>query len=72
MRMFLGVNPTISNWSPSADEFSLTLDNNPIADFVELPDSHLNLKYSNMLLGVIRGACEMVCIISFKLDYVLN
>jgi trafficking protein particle complex subunit 3 len=61
--MFLGVNPTISNWSPSADEFSLNLDNNPITDFVELPDTHLNLKYSNMLLGVVRGACEMVIIL---------
>ncbi|XP_059471254.1 trafficking protein particle complex subunit 3 [Neocloeon triangulifer] len=59
-RMFLGVNPIISNWSPSSDEFSLILDSNPITDFVELPDSHLGLKYSNMLTGVIRGACEMV------------
>ncbi|CAB3366214.1 Hypothetical predicted protein [Cloeon dipterum] len=59
-RMYLGVSPTISNWSPSGDEFSLVMDNNPITDFVELPDSHMGLKYSNMLLGVIRGSCEMV------------
>lgn len=42
--------------------FSLTFDENPLADFVELPDEALagGLWYSNVLCGVIRGALEMV------------
>jgi hypothetical protein len=60
-RMFFGMSPSISNWSPNADEFSLILDTNPLTDFVELPDNLLGyLKYSNLLVGIIRGACEMV------------
>ena len=58
--MFLGVNPTITNWNSSSDEFSLQFETNPLTEFVELPDSCLTLKYSNILAGVIRGACEMV------------
>ena len=33
---------------------------NPLADFVELPEEYRPLCYSNMLAGVIRGALEMV------------
>ena len=58
--MFLGVTPAVSKWSPAADEFSLILDNNPLAEFVELPSGHDNLCYSNILSGVLRGALEMV------------
>lgn len=58
--MFLGISPTISNWSPAADEFSLMLENNPLAEFVELPEEHSNLKFSNIIVGVLRGALEMV------------
>lgn len=32
----------------------------PFAEFAELPDNLLNLKYANILPGIIRGACEMV------------
>lgn len=60
--MFLGISPTISNWSAAGDEFSLMLENNPLIEFVELPESHSNLKYSNIICGVLRGALEMVCI----------
>lgn len=59
-KMYLGVNPSISNWSASGDEFSLNFETNPLAEFVELPDGHNNLKYSNVLSGIIRGALEMV------------
>ncbi|CAJ0940950.1 unnamed protein product [Ranitomeya imitator] len=58
-KMYLGITPTITNWSPAGDEFSLILENNPLVDFVELPDNHSNLIYSNMLCGVLRGALEM-------------
>ena len=59
--MFLGVTPSVTKWSPAADEFSLMLENNPLAEFVELPAGHDNLYYSNILCGVLRGALEMVC-----------
>ena len=58
--MYLGITPSITNWSPGGDEFSLILENNPLVDFVELPDNHSTLIYSNLLCGVLRGALEMV------------
>ncbi|CAH1799918.1 unnamed protein product [Owenia fusiformis] len=59
-KMFLGITPVVTNWSPAGDEFSLLLENNPLTDFVELPDGHSNLSYSNIMCGVLRGALEMV------------
>ena len=42
--------------------FSLTFDENPLAEFVELPEEALEggLWFSNVLCGVLRGALEMV------------
>lgn len=42
--------------------FTLTFDENPLAEFVELPDEALEggLWFSNVLCGVLRGALEMV------------
>ncbi|KAG6814521.1 hypothetical protein H0H92_000047 [Tricholoma furcatifolium] len=42
--------------------FTLTLDENPLAEFAELPEEALEggLWFSNILCGVIRGALEMV------------
>nr|KAG5706861.1 hypothetical protein BaRGS_004196 [Batillaria attramentaria] len=59
-KMYLGVTPVVSNWSPAADEFSLLLENNPLTDFVELPEGHDALIYSNILCGVLKGALEMI------------
>lgn len=59
-KMFLNISPTVTGWSPTVDEFSLLFDNNPLAEFVELPDSCYNLRYSNILCGAIKGALEMV------------
>lgn len=59
-KSFLGVVPTIANWNAKGDEFSLILDQNPLTDFVELPEDHPNLLYSNVICGVVRGALEMV------------
>ncbi|EMD38061.1 transport protein particle complex subunit [Gelatoporia subvermispora B] len=52
-----GANPN----APGAS-FTLTLDENPLAEFVELPEEALEsgLWYSNVLCGVLRGALEMV------------
>uniref|UniRef100_A0AAQ5YSP9 Trafficking protein particle complex subunit n=1 Tax=Amphiprion ocellaris TaxID=80972 RepID=A0AAQ5YSP9_AMPOC len=59
-KMYLGITPSVTNWSPAGDEFSLILESNPLVDFVELPDNHSTLIYSNLLCGVLRGALEMV------------
>lgn len=59
-KMFLGITPTVTSWSAAGDEFSLVFDQNPLAEFVELPNDHNQLWYSNILVGVIKGALEMV------------
>ena len=58
--MYLGIVPKVDNWNISNREFSLIMDHNPLVDFVELPEEHRSLWYSNILCGVIRGALEMV------------
>src|ERR1700760_4166248 len=62
--MFLNITPTVTNWTSDGKQFSLVFEENPLADFVELPDdgrAQDELWYSNILCGVIRGALEMVC-----------
>lgn len=61
-RMYLGISPSISQWSQANDEFSIMIDSNPLTEFVELPDSLAGMNYLNLLPGVIRGALEMVSI----------
>ena len=61
--MFLNITPIIANWTTDNKQFSLLFDENPLADFVELPDdgrAQDELWFSNMLCGVLRGALEMV------------
>eukprot|EP00326_Haptolina_ericina_P021648 CAMPEP_0181201502 /NCGR_PEP_ID=MMETSP1096-20121128/18342_1 /TAXON_ID=156174 ORGANISM="Chrysochromulina ericina, Strain CCMP281" /NCGR_SAMPLE_ID=MMETSP1096 /ASSEMBLY_ACC=CAM_ASM_000453 /LENGTH=182 /DNA_ID=CAMNT_0023291951 /DNA_START=23 /DNA_END=571 /DNA_ORIENTATION=+ len=57
-KMFLGVSAEVVN--SSEREFSLQMSDNPLAEFVELPEQYNQLAYSNMLCGVLRGALEMV------------
>lgn len=62
-KIFLNITPTVSNWTADNKQFSLIFEENPLADFVELPDdgkAQDELWYSNILCGVIRGALEMV------------
>ena len=49
--------------------FTLTVDENPLAEFVELPEEALEggLWFSNILCGVIRGALEMVCLLLIRM-----
>lgn len=68
-KCFLGIVPTVTNWNAKGDEFSLVLDQNPLTDFVELPESHPNLLYSNVMCGVIRGAMEMVSVIKGAMEW---
>ncbi|MCJ1409050.1 transport protein particle 22 kDa subunit [Ptychographa xylographoides] len=62
-KIFLNITPLVTNWSTDSKQFSLIFDENPFADFVELPDdgkSQDELWYSNILCGILRGALEMV------------
>lgn len=61
-KMFLNITPAVENWTADGKQFSLVLDENPLAEFVELPDDRAmrELWYSNILAGVIKGALEMV------------
>lgn len=62
-KIFLNITPTIANWTSDNKQFSLLFDENPLADFVELPDdgrAQDELWFSNILCGVLRGALEMV------------
>ncbi|MCJ1301295.1 transport protein particle 22 kDa subunit [Hypocenomyce scalaris] len=62
-KIFLNITPTVTNWTSDSKQFSLIFEENPLADFVELPDdgrSQDELWYSNILCGVLRGALEMV------------
>ncbi|OCK84836.1 BET3 family protein [Lepidopterella palustris CBS 459.81] len=62
-KIFLNITPTITNWTSDNKQFSLVFDENPLADFVELPDdgrAQDELWYSNILCGVLRGSLEMV------------
>jgi hypothetical protein len=42
-KMFLGITAQVTNWSADGNEFSLVLDENPVTDFVELPDEYSKL-----------------------------
>ncbi|KAK3077464.1 Trafficking protein particle complex subunit 3 [Coniosporium uncinatum] len=62
-KIFLNVTPTVTNWSSDNKQFSLIFEENPLADFVELPDdgkAQDELWYSNIFCGVLRGCLEMV------------
>ena len=71
--MFLGISPTITHSlppPPTANSalvepkmFSVVFDENPLAEFVELPESAAGLWFSNVYCGVIRGALEQLNIV---------
>ncbi|KAI1104350.1 BET3 family protein [Jackrogersella minutella] len=62
-KIFLNITPTVTNWTNDSKQFSLVFEENPLADFVELPDdgrAQDELWYSNIFCGILRGALEMV------------
>ncbi|KNC74808.1 hypothetical protein SARC_12653, partial [Sphaeroforma arctica JP610] len=59
-KMYLGVVPVTKDWADSNKEFSLVLPDNPLEDFVELPENEKTLFYSNVLPGIIRGGLQAV------------
>src|SRR6266404_458516 len=58
-------NPPAASSGPGS-AFVLTLEENPLAEFVELPEEALDggLWYSSVLCGVLKGALEMVSLYS--------
>ena len=67
-KIFLNITPLVTNWSADNKSFSLIFEENPLADFVELPDdgkAQDELWFSNLFCGILRGALEMVS----KLDH---
>jgi len=58
--MFLGVTASVANWDADRTGCSLILEDNPLVDFVELPETCQGLYYCNVLCDVNRGALEMV------------
>ncbi|KAI4154835.1 MAG: hypothetical protein LQ340_001416 [Diploschistes diacapsis] len=62
-KIFLNITPVVTNWSADSKQFSLIFEENPLADFVELPDdgkAQDELWFSNIFCGILRGALEMV------------
>lgn len=59
-KMFLGAPASVGAWNAEGTECTLTLEDNPLAEFVELPEGLGGLRYCNVLPGVIRGALDTV------------
>lgn len=58
-RMMLGINVD-TMVAPDGNSFSLFMQENPLALFVELPQEYKDLEYSRVYCGIIRGALEQV------------
>jgi trafficking protein particle complex subunit 3 len=59
-KMFLGVSAEVTSWNAENNACSIILYDNPLSDFVELPPQYYELQYSNILVGVLKGALEMI------------
>jgi hypothetical protein len=57
-KMFLGISAKASQVDEK--ECKLVFNENPLTDFVELPEKLQHLSYCNLLCGVIRGALEQI------------
>ena len=65
--MFLGVKAEVTEFSiekepPFTCKFNLLIPDNPLNDYVELPENLQLLNYSNIIIGVIKGAMASVII----------
>lgn len=59
--MFFGVQVEIKNWDGEFKSCNLILKENPLEDFVVLPQCYKQtLWYSNVVCGIVRGALEMI------------
>ena len=57
-KMYLGINCDALVYSDK--EFGLIFSDNPLNDYVELPERYNSLWYSNIVCGIIRGALESI------------
>lgn len=71
-KMYLNVQPAVTNFSNDNKSFNLVFDLNPLLEFVELPNDAVNkLWYSNVLCGILKSCLEMVqldCDVKFISD----
>ena len=51
-RMFLGVTATATNWAPDGTACTLVLSDNPLADYVEVPEQYRRVAHPACLIGV--------------------
>lgn len=60
--MFLGISAEVEILPETEKtfKFNLHINDNPLNDFVELPEHLMGLNYSNMIAGAIRGALSTV------------
>eukprot|EP00056_Hartaetosiga_gracilis_P021848 m.26836 g.26836 ORF g.26836 m.26836 type:complete len:175 (+) comp9297_c0_seq3:71-595(+) len=68
-RMFLGVGASIGQWNEDETECVISLEENPLIAFVELPSEHSELSYSSVYCGAIKGAME---VIQYKTDVTIQ
>jgi hypothetical protein len=61
-KMYLGINCDVLVYSEK--EYGLIFTDNPLNDYVELPEKYQGLWYSNMVCGIIRGSLEAVSFIA--------
>jgi len=59
-KMFLGTAADTVDWNTDKTAFTLRFGETPITDFVELPEKYKDIKYCNIVVGIIKGALEMV------------
>ena len=57
-KMYLGINCEVLIYNEK--EYGLVFSDNPLNDFVELPEKYQSMWYSNLICGVITGALETV------------
>ncbi|KAL3068652.1 hypothetical protein niasHT_038305 [Heterodera trifolii] len=58
LKAYLGITSQFVAIGTEGNEFSLTLDSNPLVEFVEVPEEMKGLCYSQVICGCIRGALE--------------
>lgn len=57
-KMYLGVNCDVLAYSEK--EYGIAFTDNPLNDYVELPEKYQGLWYSNLMCGIIKGALESI------------
>eukprot|EP00940_MAST-03C_sp_MAST-3C-sp2_P003123 g3123.t1 len=59
-KMYLGFTADIHTWNKEGTACIMTIPDNALTDFVELPEKFRKLSYCEMLCGVIQGALKMI------------